>query len=119
MKDVGRMTDPFRSQARAERLKAVSWILLIAALLALAFILSRARDVAGRTIEGRVIEFGIVAGKYGDRSIVKVRLADGSIRQVMTSPNVTSKCEQGDRIALVERGTSLIVEPQGCDPRPQ
>ena len=111
------MTDPFRTLAKTERLKAVLWLLVLAVFLAVfAFLLSRVWDPRGQLIEARIERFGVEATKYGNRPIITVRLADGSIRQVLTTRTFVPVCKQGDRITLVQRRTALSVAVRACQP---
>src|SRR5688500_12054952 len=109
------MKDPFKELNRTERLKAGLWLLILIAFLAtIAFVFSRARNPPGILVEGRIQSFGVPVNEYGDMGVT-VRLANGSVREVLTKWVLVKGCERGDRIALVQRGTALSVDFTGCN----
>jgi hypothetical protein len=64
--------------------------------------------------QATIMRFGSYAGKYGNRPVVIVRRADGTIRQLRVEEGVTRSCRAGGRIHLVRRGAALFVGPRGC-----
>ena len=109
------MGDPFRAHVRNERLRLAFWVLvLIVPLAALAYLLNGASQPDGELIKADVVRFGSRPTETGDIPVLTVRLADGSIRQVLAGPNAVNGCKRGDRISLIQRGTSLRVGIRGC-----
>lgn len=115
MKHARGMADPFRAHIRNERLRAALWLLLLLVpLAALVFAYNRASGAGGELIEAEVVRVGSRATETGDEPVITVRLADGSIRQVLARPNAVVGCKQSDSISLVQRGVSLRVGVRGC-----
>lgn len=109
------MGDPFKALGRAERQRAATWLLILVTFLAtIALVFSRARSPQGKLIEGSVESFGGPISKYGD-IVVTVRLANGSVREVLTKWASVRGCKRGDRIALIQRGTALNVGIKACN----
>jgi hypothetical protein len=56
--------------------------------------------------------------RYGPHPIVRVRLSNGSVTEVVTTTSAVRECREGSRIWLLRRAHSLAVDPGGCSPRP-
>jgi hypothetical protein len=64
--------------------------------------------------KGVVLNFSSRPDIDGDHPIVSVRLQDGRVEQVRTTPVLLERCAKGGNIALVRRSHSLQVSPRGC-----
>ena len=118
MKHASAMADPLKELGWRERLTAGLWLLMLIAFLAtISIMFGRSRNTEGKLIEGRVESFGVPVNKWGDM-VVTVRLANGSVREVLTKWELVKACERGDRIALVQRGLALNVGVMACNPLP-
>lgn len=62
---------------------------------------------------GMVAGFGTAAYYTGDEPLVTVRTKDGRLVQLPAPPAVRV-CRIGDRILLIRRPHSLMVDPRGC-----
>jgi hypothetical protein len=114
------MTDPFRAEAIAERLRsAASLLVLAAALVALALLFSRTSGQQSESVQATVVRLGSRPTDVGYRPVVTVRLPDGSIRQLLVRPNAVRGCKKGDSISLLRVSTSLRVGMLGCQKGPQ
>ena len=112
-----RHVDPFRLSWSARLLEvARSWKLfalgmfLIAALAAVALVATRAPE----RVEAQLIRFGSRATDEGDKPLLLVRLADGTVRQVLARRSDVRLCRVGQTIQLMKRGSSLTLQPGGC-----
>lgn len=112
-----RHVDPFR-QSWSQRLVelARSWklfafgLLLIAALAAVAFVATRTPE----RVEAELVRFGSRATDDGDKPLLLVRLADGTVRQVPARRSDVRLCRVGQTIQLMRRGPLLTFQPGGC-----
>lgn len=63
---------------------------------------------------GTVVGFSSRPDIDGDHPIVSVRLEDGRVEQVRTTPVLLERCSIGRSIVLLRRTHSLQVGPKGC-----
>ena len=107
--------DPFRAHALAERLKILGVaVVFIAIIVAAGLLAVRPWEQGGRIVEGEVLQFGIVAQKYGNRTLVTVLLPDGSRRRLTGPRLLPGPCRAGDKIELVETGKVVGLGRRGC-----
>lgn len=112
-----RQVDPFR-RTWGERSLEVggSWgllvlgLLLIAAVAAVALVLTRAPE----RVEAEVIRFGSYATEEGNQPLLLVRLRDGTVRQVWARRSDVRSCRVGGMVQLMRRGSLLTLQPGGC-----
>lgn len=61
-----------------------------------------------------VLRFGSYSNEIGNHPTVIVRLRDGSLQEVRSTPALLRGCIIGAAIALAHRPHSLQVDPSGC-----
>ena len=104
-----------KTQAALERLTSSLWIFAFVGLLAIIGLVASIKwNPSGRMVEAHVEQFGVRADHFGFKPLLKVRLADGSKRQVLASRLSKGACKRGDKVALVQRGSALTVGVRGC-----
>ena len=110
------MTDPFAAAVAERRLQLMFGLILLLALIVGTVFLSRQTQVSeGPEVDARVVRFGSYSTDVGDRPLVVVQLADGSIHQLMAARSILRECRVGSRISLVRTGAGLQVGIRGCD----
>jgi hypothetical protein len=93
--------------------------ILVAAVLcvlvaAISFLLVRATSGPEASEEARVLGFAFHASRFSQLPIVRVRTADGVVRELTASRQKLRQCRTGDTIRLLRRGTALLVHREGC-----
>ena len=67
-----------------------------------------------KQVTGTVESFGMAASYNGNSPLARVRLVDGSTRDVPIDSNIQQGCEIGAKIGLVQTGMNIEVAPGGC-----
>ena len=83
---------------------------LIAAFAAVALVATRAPE----RVQAELVRFGSRATDEGDKPVLFVRLADGTVGQVPASRSDARLCRVGQRVQLMRRGSLLTLQPGGC-----
>jgi hypothetical protein len=114
------MTDPFRSEMRREWLRRLRGALLLTIWVAVipgsliwlsgGFIRNKPQRVNATVVRIGTYPVGVI----GDRPILRVRLDDGSIRQVITSRANAQDCVRGMKVTLSQSGSRLTLGLHGC-----
>lgn len=91
---------------------AVLAVLLLASIIVAVIVVRQ----SGAMVEekGLVLSFSSRPDIDGDHPIVSVRLQDGRVEYVRTTPMLLERCAKGGDIVLVRRSRSLQVSPKGC-----
>ena len=98
-----------------ERVTALMWLVGLLLLVGIvSFLSTYSWHGTGALTEARVEHVGVRADNFGARTLITVRLDDGSVRQVLAPRAFDSVCKAGDRIGLLKRGSSLTVGMRGC-----
>jgi hypothetical protein len=99
------------SALRRER-GAILAVVLLASIIVAVIVVRQ----SGAMVEekGLVLSFSSRPDTDGDHPIVSVRLQDGRVEQVRTTPMLLERCARGKNIVLVRRSHSLQVGPEGC-----
>jgi hypothetical protein len=92
-------------------------VVLLITLLVLAVTFHATRQVQQPATHARaeIIGFGTRHAYDGNRPIVIVKMADGSVRQLNAHRALVRRCRRGDMLHLIARGNRVSVGPEGCE----